>query len=272
MLKIIVALDGQHFSESTLNMAKWLNSNSEILLTGVFLNPIDYREIIGYSDMGVGSPLFPVTVAVDEKITQVAMKKFETFCNKHQLNYAMHKDTGLFALDELLMETRFADCLLLSSVLFYENIDKDQPNEYLRKILHQSECPIILVPEEYEEPKTIVIAYDGKAASVHALKQFAYLFPNCTKMGTTLFYLADDKDEFPQINLLQELVESHYQPFTIESVPQKPEIFQSWLDENHHYLLITGAYGRGELSLLFKKSFINSIIKAQRVPIFVAHQ
>jgi len=272
MLKIIVALDGQHFSESTLNMAKWLNSNSEILLTGVFLNPIDYREIIGYSDMGVGSPLFPVTVAVDEKITQVAMKKFETFCNKHQLNYAMHKDTGLFALDELLMETRFADCLLLSSVLFYENIDKDQPNEYLRKILHQSECPIILVPEEYEEPKTIVIAYDGKAASVHALKQFAYLFPNCTKMGTTLFNLADDKDEFPQINLLQELVESHYQPFTIESVPQKPEIFQSWLDENHHYLLITGAYGRGELSLLFKKSFINSIIKAQRVPIFVAHQ
>ena len=272
MLKIIVALDGQHFSESTLNMAKWLNSNSEILLTGVFLNPIDYREIIAFNDMGVGSPIFPLTVAVDEKVTQVTMKKFKTFCNKHHLNFAMHKDTGLFALDELLMETRFADCLLLSSELFYENIDKDQPNEYLRKILHQAECPVILVPEEYEEPETLVIGYDGKSSAVHALKQFAYLFPNCTKMETTLFNLADDKEEFPQLNLLQELVECHYESFTIESIPQKPEVFQKWLGENHNYLLVTGAYGRGELSLLFKKSFINGIIKAQRVPIFVAHQ
>jgi hypothetical protein len=137
--------------------------------------------------------------------------------------------------------------------------------------LHQAECPVILVPEEYEEPETVVIGYDGKSSAVHTLKQFAYLFPNFTKMETTLFNLADEKEEFPQLNLLQELVECHYESFTIEIIPQKPEVFQKWLDENHNYLLVTGAYGRGELSLLFKKSFINNIIKAQRVPIFVAH-
>lgn len=271
MLKLIIALDGQHFSESTLRMAKWLNAKDKLLVTGIFLNPIDYREIIGFSDMGIVSPVFPVTVAVDEGITQLTMKKFETYCIQNQLAFAMHKDTGLFALDELLMETRFADCLLISSELFYENLDKEQPNEYLRKILHQSECPVILVPEEYEEPKNIVISYDGKGSSVFALKQFAYLFPKCTKMGTKLFNVTEDKDQKMHQGLLQELAERHYEPFNVEQIPQNPSIFQQWLDENHHYFLITGAYSRGELSLLFKKSFITNIIRAQKVPIFVAH-
>jgi hypothetical protein len=271
MLKIIIALDGEHFSEATLRMAKWLNNKDKILVVGIFLNPIDYREVIGFNDMGVTSPVFPVTVAVDEKITQLTMKKFETYCIQNQLAYTIHKDTGLFALDELLMETRFADCLLVSSELFYENVDKEQPNEYLRKVLHQSECPVMLVPEDYEEPKNIVISYDGKGSSVFALKQFAYLFPNCTKMGTKLFNITEDKEKISHQGLLQGLTDMHYEPFNIEQIPQKTDIFQQWLNENHHYILITGAYSRGELSLLFKKSFITNIIKAQKVPIFVAH-
>jgi hypothetical protein len=90
-------------------------------------------------------------------------------------------------------------------------------------------------------------------------------------MGTKLFNVTEDKDKIMHQGLLQELAERHYKPFNVEQIPQKADIFQQWLNENHHYILITGAYSRGELSLLFKKSFITNIIKAQKVPIFVAH-
>jgi hypothetical protein len=58
MLKIIIAFDGQHFAEGALSMARWLNDRSPVLVTGIFLSPVDYREIIGYSGMGMGAPVF----------------------------------------------------------------------------------------------------------------------------------------------------------------------------------------------------------------------
>jgi hypothetical protein len=38
----------------------------------------------------------------------------------------------MFALEELQKESRFADLMILSSELFYDNISKDQPNDYLK--------------------------------------------------------------------------------------------------------------------------------------------
>jgi hypothetical protein len=72
------------------------------------------------------------------------MRYFENRCLHAGLEFRSHRDTDMFALQELQTETRFADLLILSGELFYENIGKEQPNDYLKKILRQTECPIYM--------------------------------------------------------------------------------------------------------------------------------
>jgi hypothetical protein len=238
MLKIIIAFDGQHFAEGALSMARWLNNRNPVLVTGIFLSPVDYREIIGYSGMGMGAPVFTLPLDTDDILVTETMEKFSTYCNKHQLEHTMHKDTDLFAMAELIQETRFADCLIISSELFYENINKDQPNEYLRKILHESECPILLVPENFESPESVLISYDGKASSVYAMKQFAYLFPDCCSMGTLLFNTGDEGEKLPKAELMEEFAARHFQPITIEQVAVGDhEKFGKWMNTKKNAIL-----------------------------------
>ncbi len=270
MLKVIVAFDGQHFSAGAMKMAQWLNRKMPILLSGVFISPVDYRELLGYSGLGVGAPVFPVSYEQDDSIIEETMGKFIQYCQENGLEYNTHKDTTLFALAELVQETRFADLLVISSELFYENIDKHQPNEYLKKILHDAECPVLLVPEQFEEPASVLLSYDGKASSVFAIKQFAYLFPQCCKMGTMLFH--SQGEEIPQALRLKELVEVHFDPVDIQQLNEEDaEILHNWMLDNRHAILVAGAFGRGELSSLFRKSYITDIIRAHRIPIFIAH-
>lgn len=273
MLKIIIAFDGQHFAEGALSMARWLNDRSPLLVTGIFLSPVDYREVIGYSGMGMGAPVFTLPVNNDEVLINQTMQKFSDYCTKHQLEHTMHRDTDLFAIGELIQETRFADCLIISSELFYENINKEQPNEYLRKTLHESECPVLLVPEKFEAPESILLSYDGKASSVYAIKQFAYLFPECCTMGTLMFNTGDDNENLPYENLVEELVGRHYQPITIEKIAvENKDDMKKWIAAKKNALLVSGAFGRGELSTMLKKSFVTDVIREHRLPIFVAHR
>lgn len=271
MLKVIVAFDGQHFSVGAMRMAQWLYRKMPVLVSGVFISPVDYRELLGYSGMGVGAPVFTVPYEQDDAMVEGTIRKFEQYCKDHHLEFSTHKDTDLFAMAELVHETRFADLLILSSELFYENVDKDQPNDYLRKVLHDAECPVLLVPEHFEEPSSVLLSYDGKASSVYAIKQFAYLFPQCCNMGTMLFH--SNGTEIPQADRLKELVERHFEPIDMQQLNEEDsEVLHNWMLDNRHAILVAGAFGRGELSSLFRKSYITDIIRAHRIPVFVAHR
>jgi hypothetical protein len=43
------------------------------------------------------------------------------------------------------------------------------------------------------------------------------------------------------------------------------------LAEQNNILLVAGAYGRSELSNLFKKSFLAEVIEQKKTSIFIAH-
>jgi hypothetical protein len=271
MIKVIVAFDGQHFSSGAMKMAQWLNKQMPLLVSGIFISPVDYRELLGYSGMGVGAPVFTVPFNNDDKLVEETMQKFVRYCEDNQLEYVTHKDTDLFALSELIQETRFADVLIISSEMFYENIDKDQPNDYLRKVLHESQCPVLLVPEVFADPTSILLSYDGKASSLYAIKQFAYLFPTCCNIGTMLFHTSGS--EIPYASRLLELVERHYDPIDIEQLnDEDAAALHDWMLDNRHAILVSGAFGRGELSSLFRKSYVTDVIKAHKIPVFIAHK
>lgn len=274
MKKIVIAFDGSHYSEGAMQMAEWLNERQTLLMTGVFLSPVDYREVIGYAGAGMSGAVVLPEIGTDEVPIRENMARFEETCRRKGFEYRVHRDTDFFALQELIRETRFADLLILSSELFYENIDSDQPNEYLKRTLHDAECPVLLVPEGFTPPVSLVLAYDGKASSVHAIKQFAYLFPERCDMDAVLISAEEESDaEMPHADLLAELTARHYPNLTLKNAAGRHrESLVDWIHSRKGCLLVSGAFGRGEMSNLFRKSFATELIRSHRIPLFIAHR
>lgn len=271
MKKVILAFDGKHFSDGVFKFANRLNERQPLLATGVFLPIVDHVELL-YSLGTISGPLYAQEILNnDENAVEDSVNYFETLCKSSGIPYKIHKDLNGHVVTELKEETRYADLLLLSSELFYENLGMDTQEDYLAKVMHKAECPVVLIPEEYKFPESIILAYDGSADSVFAIKQFAYLFPELTSLKTILVYAGENR--IPDLGFIKELTKCHFRDlsfFKLEADPKK--YFDTWLVDNKSPMLVAGAYGRNLLSEFIKKSFITDVIRDHKVPIFIAHQ
>jgi nucleotide-binding universal stress UspA family protein len=273
MKKILLAFDGTHFSNGAFEFARWLNELEPVLVTGAFLPQAQAANMWSYAD-GMSGPMFvPLVEERDTEVMKENILKFETLCQKHNMEYRVHEDTYDFALPELKAETRFADVLIIGSEVFYENLGT-KLNDYLHDILHRSECPVVVVPENYAFPKTNVLCYDGSDSSVYAIKQFAYLFPELAKKPTLLVYIhRDGTTDFPQQVNIEELTARHFSDLTMTKLDMSADkYFSVWMNNREAALLVAGSFGRSALSELVKKSMIKDVITEHKLPVFIAHR
>jgi hypothetical protein len=274
MKKILLAFDGLQFSQGAFEFARQLNDLHPILLTGVFMPQLSYANLWSYADGASGVAFVPMLEEDDSEMLQQNIKRFEELCVKHNIAYAVHKDYYDFALPELKKETRFADLLIISSETFYSSVVGENNNDYLKDVLRDSECPVIVVPERYEFPKVNIIAYDGSADSVYALKQFAYLFPELRNQETIIVYAAaTEGTDLPQETQIQELAKQHFLDLSFQKLDVDPKkYFGAWLMENKGAILVSGSFGRSGFSELLRKSFSDSLIADHKLPVFIAHK
>lgn len=275
MKKLIIALDGEHFPQGAFEFAKYLNQQSPVLLAGVFLSPVDYSKILAFSGID-GVTLLPEWLLQndDETLVNRNIVHFREACEKEGIDFRVHKDNNLMALSSLVDETRYADLLLVSSDLFYKNVSNRQPNIYLEEVLKKAECPVMLVPEKFTEPKQLVLAYDGSESCLFAIKQFAYLFPELAKTETILLSISTHpEDEIPEYSLVTELIAAHYPNLQLNhlAMPHKAA-FTAWMNQQPESYIVMGAFSRSVISELFHKSFASRVIQENKMPVFVSHK
>jgi nucleotide-binding universal stress UspA family protein len=274
MKKIILAFDGTHFSEGAFEFARRLNDLQPVLLTGVFLPQVELANLWSYGH-SVGPAFIPLVETSESEIVHQNIRKFEKLCRDNAIDYRVHKDIFNFALPELKNESRFADLVILGSEVFYENMGtKNGPNDFLQDALCDLSCPVILVPEKFDFPESIILAYDGSDSSIYAIKQFAYLFPELSNGKTLLVYASERPGSvLPDETQIEELVGRHYKNLGLYKLDLSPgELFNTWMQDKNSAMLVSGSYGRSGLSRLLKKSVITDVIKAHRLPIFIAHK
>jgi len=218
MKKILLAFNGRHFSEGSVGFTKALNKKSPIMLTGVFLPQVDYANIFSLWGGGTSGPMLVPAFETGKETSAVRenIKRFEDFCEKLGIEHSVHEDFNDTAVANLIRETRFADLLIIGSETFYHVPGNDDPGDMLKDTLHGVECPVIVVPEEFEFPHTNILAYDGSSSSVYAIKQFAYLFPELAVNKTILIHLSEkDGVELPERNNIEELASRHYRNLSL---------------------------------------------------------
>jgi nucleotide-binding universal stress UspA family protein len=274
MKKILLAFADNNLPAGAFEFARQLNENDPVLLIGVFLRQISYSTSSQPTYFeGLG---FPSYAHKEETFSKDVIKKkiewFESLCQKNGIEYRVHQDTDDFAMHELKKETRFADIILLSAELFYNTPADVELSEQLKTILRLSECPVLIIPAEFKLPENIIFAYDGTESSAYALKQFAYVFPEfCNKNVLVVYAASYGEKKFPEEVLIHELAARHFNDLNFLKLDNVSQ-FSSWLYKNKKGLLVTGSYGRSDISEIFKKSFVTDIIRDHRIPVFIAHK
>jgi len=273
MKKIIVPFEGPNYPEECLELVRALNAISPVRLTAVFAPEVDYSQIWSVTGGMAGATYLP-DLGDEDQIVAESSQRLEDFCKGHSIQMFIHKDRLDFALALIRRETRFADLLVLDGQHFFENIDDRQPNAYMKEILHTTECPILLVPAKTVIPGKIILAYDGSASSVYAIKQFSQLFPEFSGLPVTLVYLRESKEAaFPDRENIEELVSGYFTDLRLLQLEvDHKDFFFRWLPEQERPWLVTGSYGRSDLSQLFSRSFIAALIREHKIPVFTAHR
>lgn len=275
MKKILLAFDGNHFSEAALDFARKINDKESILLVGAFLPQVDYANLWSFAgNEGGGAKVIPLLEDSTTKEVQYNIHRFESYCRHNKINFRTHSSYLDFAMPELKKESRFTDLLIVSSQEFYKQAGTDLSNLYLKEILHDLECPLLVIPEKHVFPAANILTYDGSASSVFAIRQFAYLFPEWTQYPTTILYTTTKEEEtWPHEKQIKELMKAHFSQvnWQLLFLPEK-SMFSAWLMENETAIVVSGSFGRSGLSMMFKKSFITDAINEHQLPVFITHK
>ncbi|WP_018617465.1 universal stress protein [Segetibacter koreensis] len=272
MKTIVLACDGKNFSNAAFAFIKSLNEAEPILLTGAFFLSIDYRILIPSSLYPDPGPIAEL-VAKERVNAMNSVELFKQKCISNGIEYRLHEEGKSWEINDLVKESRFSDLLVMSEELFFKDWEARQPNHFMRQVIHNAECPVMVIPENYKTIEKILVAYDGKRQSLFALKLFSLLFPNFSNLEINIVYIDNDgKDSIPDIEYLEEYACRHYTNVNIEKLHfDTSNHFVDWVHYSKNALLVTGAFSRSGLSNLFRESFVEKLIKDHCIPVFIAH-
>ena len=273
MKKIVMPLEGSTYHRELLEFAAALNMRSRIMLTAALVPAADYEQLWDMS-RGVGDMTYILPADDEDEVVAKNSARLKRYCEEHVIACCVHEDRFDFAVGAIRKETRYADLLLLSSRHFFELADEHQPNAYMKEMLHEAECPVLLLPEKPKLPGEIILAYDGSASSVHAIRQFAYLFPEFNRLRTTLVCISHKENTvIPEEGFVRELCEQHFKNFRMLRLQMRTELFyDTWVGMMQDPWLVCGAFGRPDWSRFLHHSFVDRLIQAHQVPLFVAHR
>jgi nucleotide-binding universal stress UspA family protein len=278
MKKFIAAFDGLNFSESTMSYAIDMSKTCDAHLVGVFLEDFMRRS---YSVTDItryeGSDFDRHMHELDEKDREDRQGSIEVFrqaCGEAGINFSVHRDRNV-AIQELLHESIYADLIIISPRETITRYEESPPTRFIRELLGEVQCPVVLVPPGYEQVNKVILLYDGEPSSVYAVKTFSYLFEAMKGLETEVLTVkAEDENlHLPDNRLIKEFIKRHYPKaayITLRGFPED-EIVDYLQHQNMNAMIVLGAYRRGRLSRLFRESMADHLLQHVRMPLFIAH-
>ena len=278
MKKIIAAFDGLKFSESSMAYAIQLAKQSSAHLVGIFLDDFTYHSYKIYDlikeEGGIFESKRKRLEKKDAKTRAVAINNFETTCLKSGLEYTLHRDRGI-AIKELLHESIYADLLIIDGNETLTHYSETIPTRFIRDLLINVQCPVLIVPKKFTPVNKLVLLYDGEPSSVHAIKMFSYTLPALKQNPVEVISVKPVKRSqyVPDKKLMKEFMNRHYPQaiYTIIKGIPETEIVKYLKLQKDIPVVVLGAYRRGMVSRWFRESMGDVLMKELKVPLFIAH-
>src|ERR1043165_3015658 len=123
MDKVILLSDTEHLPQGAFDFACWLNEQQSIHLEGVFVAKDDYQKALGYYSSGSVTDSNYYAPATRSMPGNDAAAQFAKLCRQYGIEYHIHEKQRRDLKEELEMESRSADLIILGKEPFYEEIE-----------------------------------------------------------------------------------------------------------------------------------------------------
>lgn len=272
MKRVLFVGAGPTFPAGAFDFLVSQQDQGPVSITGFFFCPIDF---VAENSASYARSAGPSIRQMEKERQQLVDVKslFAKECIRRGWDYTVHANEEQWNMDLFARETRFADLVVLGSETFYEGIDHDGPNLYLKEALRGAESPVMIVPTSFIAPEKVIIGYDGGKECLYATKQFCYQFPQYTELPAEIVYLKEGQsDGIPEIERIQEFARLHFSSVGIGRWPMSGDVFADVCNSMRSpALLVAGSYGRSSISYIIRKSFARRVIHDHEIPVFIAH-
>jgi hypothetical protein len=190
------------------------------------------------------------------------------------LNYTVHHDRSI-ALHELLHESIYADLMIIENKETLMHYEETIPTRFIKDLLSEIQCPVLVVPAKYKPLDKLVLLYDGQPSSVYAIKTFSYLFPELKYLETEVLSVRESgrNRHVPDNRLMKEFMKRHFPQayYTVLNGYADVEITENLKAQKNNLLVVLGAYKRSRVSRWFRESMADILMAEINFPLFIAH-
>lgn len=278
MKRILLAIDATNPDTQAIDFACYLGRLTRSVVTGFFLEnfvadeaPV-LKKVQGtpYLDWDIDetSAEFKEKKALIEK----NMDSFRDCCDRKSVQSVFRTAEGLPAA-EIIAESRYADLIILAASTSFNRVYEGRPTEFVKKVLKEAECPVIIAPESFEGIDEIVFTYDGSRSAAFAIKQFTQLLPELNdKTAVVLHINKEGAWEGPDKQKFLDWIKTHYSSigFKVLAGNTEDRLFD-YLFKRKNVFIVMGAYGRSSVSRFFHRSEADLLINVMTQPIFISH-
>ncbi|HLK29101.1 MAG TPA: universal stress protein [Puia sp.] len=271
MRKILLAIDALNVHTPSIDFACYIAGLTKSKLTGVFLENVLSEEI---AEEVYAAPLNENELSRNQRqaIVEQNIHFFKEACVGRGVNVCIHRDRGTPA-TEIIEESRFADLIIIEPDMSFKKKLEGSPSGFVRDVLSEAECPVIVAPQSFDGLDEIMFSYDGSRSSVFAIKQFTYLFPELSSKKVTVVEVNKTKELTVRAKpKIFEWLKNYYTDVHFEVLygEAEEELFKH-VFEKRSIFLVMGAYGRNFVSRLLKESRAALIVRTTNLPIFISH-
>jgi nucleotide-binding universal stress UspA family protein len=278
MENILLAIDATNVSTPALDFACYLARLTGSGITGIFLENLVANETpvlkkihsTPYLDWEIDEN--DPEVKEKRKSIENNVKQVKKSCESRGVRFTSHRHEGA-PTSELIVESRYADVVVVDAATSFKQVFEGTPTDFVKDILKDAECPVIIAPERFDGIDQVIFTYDGSPSSVFAMKQFTYLFPQLDDKKVTVFHVDEEaKWTMEEKQKLTGWLQNHYSAIGFETAGGDATYeLLAYLFLKKNVFIVMGAYGRSAFSRFFKRSHADILLKTITQPIFIAH-
>ncbi|WP_343670856.1 hypothetical protein [Chitinophaga sp.] len=275
MKKILYVTDALNLHLENLEFAGYISGLAKSKLLAIFLENNEFEgrtdTMIKAAAANAGLNVTEEPVSLKQHTCDTNIQRFKTACENKGIECAVHRDRGN-PLAEMILESRYADLLLLNvNTSFTANIE-GTPSDFVKDVMNRAECPVVIMPSSFDGITELVFTYDGKPSSVHAIKQFTYLFPQFNEMKTVVISINPEEVSHEERYKFREWMHAHYNYLDFLSTEGNVKMgLVELLYDREKSFVVMGAYGRSMISGFFRPSHADPVIKVINQAVFIAH-
>lgn len=279
MEKILLAIDAMNPKPAGLDFATYLARLTRSKLTGVFLeNLVKEEKVVLHEMQGMSYVVRELDKSSPEYIHKMEVidnnvTLFLNACETRGVGCTVHRDKGM-PLEEIIRESRYSDVIVIDPDISFSEKFEDIPSSFVKRVLKDAECPVIISPENFEAVDELIFTYNEEGPSVSAIKHFTYLFPEYRDKPVTIVEVNEkgmlQNGDLPRF---KEWLNSHYTHVQFRMLRGEPVagLFETVFARKNVFVIM-GAYGRDMISRFFRHSSAELLIKTLPHPVFIYHR